>query len=92
VGLDRSGRPRRDIRMMWWGMVAVSSLSAGLGYIIVSNSPVKTGASVQAFAAGALLTMIADEMAPEAYSRAAIATGISTTLGFVLSAFLTSLE
>jgi ZIP family zinc transporter len=77
---------------MWWGIVVVSAISAAISYIVVSNSADKTGALVQAFAAGAVLTMIADEMAPEAYSRAAIATGIATTLGFILALFLTSLE
>jgi hypothetical protein len=38
------------------------------------------------------LTTIADEMAPEAFSRAYIATGIATTLGFILAIFLTSFE
>ncbi len=92
VGLDKSGTPRRRIRMMWWGIVLVSALSAAVGYAMVSGSSDRSGAFVQAFAAGALLTMIADEMAPEAYSRAAKAAGIATTFGFVLALFLTSLE
>jgi ZIP family zinc transporter len=77
---------------MWWGIVLLSAVSAAVGYAVVTNVPGKTGAFVQAFAAGALLTMIADEMAPEAYSRAAVTTGIATTLGFILAVFLTSLE
>ena len=92
VGLEKSGTPRRNIRLMWWAIVLVSAVSAAIGYAVVSNVPGKTGAFVQAFAAGALLTMIADEMAPEAYSRAAIATGIATTLGFILALFTSSLE
>ena len=51
-----------------------------------------TGAFVEAFAAGALWTMIADEMAPKAYSRAAAAAGLATTLGFILALMLTSME
>jgi hypothetical protein len=38
------------------------------------------------------IEVLYDEMAPEAYSRAGIATGIATTLGFVLAVFLTGLE
>ena len=41
---------------------------------------------------GALLTMIGDEMAPEAYSRAHVIAGIATTLGFVLAILLSSFE
>ena len=92
VGLDKSGTSRRNIRLMWWGIVLVSALAAAVGYIVVSGASDKTGAFVQAFAAGALLTMIADEMAPEAFSRAAMTTGLATTLGFILAVFLTTLE
>ena len=92
VGLDKSGTSRRNIRLMWWGIVLVSALAAAVGFIVVSGASDKTGAFVQAFAAGALLTMIADEMAPEAFSRAAMTTGLATTLGFILAVFLTTLE
>ncbi len=92
VGLEKSGMSRRNIRLMWWGIVVVSAIAAAIGFIVVSYSANRTGAFVQAFAAGALLTMIADEMAPEAYSRAGITTGIATTLGFILAVFLSSFE
>jgi ZIP family zinc transporter len=92
VGLEKSGTSRRTIRLMWWGIVLVSAIAAAIGYAVVSGSSEKTGAFVQAFAAGALLTMIADEMAPEAFSRTAIYSGIATALGFILALFLTSLE
>ena len=77
-----------------WATLAtlVSALAAAVGFLFVSNVPGKTGALVQAFAAGALLTMIADEMAPEAFSRAAKVTGLATTLGFILAVFITTLE
>lgn len=92
VGLEKSGMKRRNIRLLWWGILLISGLAAAIGYAIVTNSSDKTGALVQAFAAGAVLTMIADEMAPEAFSRSAMVTGIATTLGFILAVFLTTLE
>ena len=92
VGLDKSGTPKRRIRLMWWGIVIVSAVSAGIGYALVSGTAGRTGALIQSFAAGALLTMIADEMAPEAYSFAAKSAGLATTLGFILAVFLTSFE
>ena len=70
----------------------MSALSAAVGFAVVNNSSSKTGALVEAFAAGALLTMIADEMAPEAYERSAIYAGLATVAGFALAVFLTSLE
>jgi ZIP family zinc transporter len=47
---------------------------------------------VEAFAAGALLTMIADEMAPEAFERSALYAGLAVSAGFALAIWLTSLE
>ncbi len=52
---------------MWASLLALSGLAAAIGFAIVNNSTLRTGALVEVFAAGALLTMIADEMAPEAY-------------------------
>jgi ZIP family zinc transporter len=67
-------------------------VAAALGFAIVDNSDTLTGALVEAFAAGALLTMIADEMAPEAYERSQICAGPATVAGFALALFLTGLE
>jgi len=92
VGLEKSGTSKKSIRLLWWGIALVSAISAAIGYLVVTNVSGKTGAFVQAFAAGALLTLIADETAPEAYSRAAKAACIATALGFILAVFLISLE
>ena len=54
---------------MWASILALSGLAAAIGFAIVNNSTSRTGALLDAFAAGALLTMIADEMAPEAMSE-----------------------
>ena len=60
--------------------------------MVVNNIDSATGAVVSAFAAGALLSMIADEMAPEAYERSQIYAGLATVAGFAFALFLTSLE
>lgn len=92
VNLERSGMGKGKIRLIWLGIMAVSALAAAIGFAVVNNSSTKTGALVEAFAAGALLTMIADEMAPEAYERSAIYAGVATVAGFAAALFLTSLE
>ena len=91
VNLTKSGMSRGKILLMWLGIVLVSALSSAIGYVIIVNSSTLTGAFVSAFAAGALLTMIADEMAPEAFGRSSLYTGLATTAGFILAVFLTSL-
>lgn len=92
VSMEGSGWSRGKIRWLWWAIVAVSAVAAALGYGIVDNSSTLTGALIESFAAGALLTMIADEMAPEAFDRSSIYAGLATVAGFALAAGLTSLE
>lgn len=92
VNMVGSGWEKLKIRLLWWSIVAVSAVSAGLGYVIVDNSDTLSGVLIESFAAGALLTMIADEMAPEAYDRSKIYAGLATVGGFALAVWLTSLE
>lgn len=92
VNLTKSGWARGRVRLMWWGIAIVSALAAAIGFVIVDNSDMLSGALVSAFAAGALLTMIADEMAPEAYERSQIYAGLATVAGFTFALWLTSLE
>ena len=90
--LSSSGMDTRRIRLMWWGIALLAAGAAAAGYFVVTKSSTATGAFVEAFAAGALLTMIADEMAPEAFERSGLLTGLATVLGFVLGFVLTGLE
>jgi ZIP family zinc transporter len=92
VDLRSAGRSRTWIRVLWWAVVAMSALAAGLGFVLVDAAGPHLGAVVQGFAAGALLTMIADEMAPQAFGRSALSTGLATTAGFVVAFLLSSLE
>ena len=92
VGMIKTGRPKHWVRGLWWSIAMVCTVSAALGFWIISSVDPATGAVVQAFAAGALLTMIADEMAPEAFGKSALYTGLATTAGFILAVFLGTLE
>lgn len=49
-------------------------------------------AFILAFAAGAILTMLADTMMPEAFEQGGKAAGLLTTLGFALAVAISSLE
>ena len=91
VNLTSSGWEKKKVRLLWISIALVSALSAGIGYIIVNNVSALLGVLVESFAAGALLTMIADEMAPEAFDRSSIYAGLATVAGFALAVLLTSL-
>jgi ZIP family zinc transporter len=74
----------RHIRIvgLWAGIMLLSGFSSALGYGLLEDAPDGTIAFVQTFAAGAILTMLADTMLPEAYNHAARWTGVLATLGF----------
>lgn len=91
-GLIEGGwSPFRVLRM--WTVVALAcSVAAALGYGVLGEASDGVVAFVQAFAAGAILTMLADTMMPEAYRDGGTYTGITTTLGFGLAFVLAELE
>jgi ZIP family zinc transporter len=84
-GLIDAGWHRMNVRRMWLLIVVVSAFAAGLGYGLLETASPQIGAVLQAFAAGALLTMIADTMAPEAFEDSGPLSGILTTLGFIVA-------
>ena len=54
---------------MWIAIALVSGLASLAGYALFQHSPPDTVAFVLAFAAGAILTMLADTMMPEAFEH-----------------------
>ena len=66
----------------WVGTTVISAVAAATGYALLGGTAPGTVAFAQAFAAGALLTMLADTMIPEAYEFGGRATGLVTALGF----------
>jgi ZIP family zinc transporter len=93
INLEAAGRSRRNVFWMWVALVLISAFCAGLGFIIVTNLlPAANGRIAQAFAAGAMLTMLADAMMPEAFEHGGKLVGICTVMGFLASAILSFVE
>jgi ZIP family zinc transporter len=67
-------------------------LAALVGYVLLDGAPPRTVAIVLAFAGGAVLTMLADAMMPEAFERGGKLAGLATTLGFALAFAISELE
>ena len=88
--LLRGGWSRWKVLLLWAIVVAASGLSAGLGYVALEGASGSWIAGIQAFAAGAILTMLADEMIPEAYeyTQHNKTVGLALAFGFALSAAL----
>ena len=92
TGLSKGGWSREQILGLWASVTVVSAISSLAGYTLFDGASAATIAFVQAFAGGALLTMLADTMMPEAFKYGGKQVGLVTTLGFALAFFITTLE
>ena len=82
AGMRASGRSIGYIMGLWGAVTAASTVAAAAGFAFLSSAgPVATG-TVEAFAAGAVLTMLVDTMVPEAVEHAGPLVGIVTAVGF----------
>jgi len=87
-GLRASGWSVQRIVGMWSAVVAVSAIACALGYLLLETDG---GGLAQSFAAGALLTMVADTMLPDSYAIERTWTGGFVVAGFALSVALGAL-
>jgi zinc transporter, ZIP family len=85
AGMKRSGRSATYVFGVWGGIAVISGLASLVGYLAFGDASPESVAVITAVAAGAILTMIADTMIPEAFERTRTWTGVITTLGFLLA-------
>lgn len=79
-----SGYGKGRILGMWAVVVGISAVFAALG-AKAGATGATSGAAAQAFAAGALLTMLTDDLIPEARERAGLGAGLAAVLGFAVA-------
>jgi ZIP family zinc transporter len=92
AGLTAGGWSRTRILGLWTLVALVSGLASLVGYSLMGDASPRAIAFVLAFAAGAILTMLADTMIPEAYAHGGKTVGLATTLGFGVAFALTAFE
>ncbi|MGH3385289.1 MAG: ZIP family zinc transporter, partial [Nocardioidaceae bacterium] len=92
AGMRQGGATRTHVLVVWTGVVAVCAVAAALGQGLLDGASANTVALIQAFAGGAVLTMLADTMMPQALKYGGRAVGLFTVLGFAAAYFLTILE
>jgi zinc transporter, ZIP family len=90
-GLRIAGWPRARVVRMWLVVMAVSAVSAGLGYVLLDPTSERNGAFAQGFAAGALLAMVTDTLLPESYEVEHGSTGALVAIGFAVSLMLSAI-
>ena len=91
-GLSSAGWRRSRIIGLWLIVMLVSGLAALAGYALFDTASARVVAFVLAFAAGAILTMLADTMMPEAFEHGGKLVGVMTTLGFVVAFTIHTLD
>lgn len=84
-GLRNGGWSSRKIFGLWGTIVAASGASAALGYALLDGAGPSLNAFILAFSAGAILTMLATSMMPEAYEHGGTDVGIVTVFGFAVA-------
>jgi zinc transporter, ZIP family len=89
AGMKAGGRSARYVFGVWGGIAVISGLAALFGYAALGGAAPEVVAVVTATAAGAILTMVADTMIPEAFEQTRTWTGVITTLGFLVAFAIT---
>jgi len=92
LDMEASGVSRTRIYGMWFALALVCTLSSVFGYAVLGVLPQPVDAFAEAFAAGAILTMLVMVFLVEAVQRAGRAVGIWTILGYALATLLTVVQ
>jgi len=82
-GMKNNGRSARYVFGVWGGIAVASGLAGMLGCLLLQGASRATIAAITAVAAGAILTMVADTMIPEAFERTHLYAGLLVTAGFL---------
>ena len=84
AGLLQAGWTRSRVFVLWTLVVAASVAATIGGFLLIDNVGSAGGAFVTAYAAGALLVMLADTLMPEAFELGGREAGLVTALGFAV--------
>jgi zinc transporter, ZIP family len=85
AGLVTSGWKKSRILWMWIAIALISGFASLAGYGLFQDASPETVGFVLTFAAGAILTMLANTMMPEAFEHGGKLVGIMVTLGFAVA-------
>ena len=92
VGMRQQGMRFARVLFMWTSLMVLTGIGAALGSEFFVEANPHAFAIVEGVAAGAMLTLIAQTMAPEAYMKAGPVVGLATLMGFLAAIFCRTLE
>ncbi|MFI1013133.1 ZIP family metal transporter [Streptomyces sp. NPDC020965] len=81
-GMKFAGRSRRYIFTIWAGIPLLGGVTAAVGNLLLGSATAQ-GPVILAFAAGAVLSMLAEAMIPEAFENAQAFIGLITVTGLL---------
>ena len=90
-GMKKSGRSPLYVFALWSSIALISGIAALTGYLLFDGFSADVVAATTAVAAGAILSMLADTMIPEAFEEAHNFAGLITVLGFLCAFILTKM-
>ena len=91
--MRKQGWGRAQIFLMWFSLMIVTSVGAGLGFWLGGSVGYEVIVAIEGLAAGAMLTMIAAAMIPEAvHLGGSSITGFGTLTGFLSAVAFKLLE
>ncbi|GIF02668.1 ZIP family metal transporter [Actinoplanes siamensis] len=85
AGMRTAGRGKGFVFGLWTAIAVISGLAAVAGYTLLGDAPATVLAGITALAAGAILSMVADTMIPEAFEDAHLLIGLVTVAGFLVA-------
>ena len=92
IGMRQQGMSFKRVLIMWTSLMIFTGIGAALGNMFFANAPAMLFSFIEGIAAGAMLTMIAETMLPEAYFKGGSIVGISTLLGFLTPIYFKTME
>ena len=88
-----AGWTRRRVFLMWFALMVTTALGAGLGFLLAGTLSETSLVFTEGVAAGAMLTMIAAAMIPEAAAHGSPSeVGLSTLAGFLAATLFKLVE
>jgi zinc transporter ZupT len=92
VGMRQQGISFGRVLGMWATLMLITGLGAAAGSLLFVGADPHAFALIEGLAAGAMLTMIAETMLPEAYFKGGSVVGLSTLFGFLVAIFSKTLD
>ena len=87
AGMRQQGMSMVRIVAMWFTLMLMTGIVAAAGSLFFAGAEPRSFALVEGLAAGAMLTMIAETMLPEAYFKGGPVIGLATLFGFLVAIY-----